>query len=57
MMPMTFQLDNGTAFVRKITNELMLISQVAIADSTTYHLQTNGSVERQNRTSLLMLRI
>ena len=47
---MTFQSDNGTAFVGELTKELMRRSQVAQAHSTTYHLQTNGSVERHNRT-------
>ena len=40
--PMTFQSDNGTAFVGELTKELMGRSQVAQADSTTYHPQTNG---------------
>ena len=47
--PMTFQSDNGTAFVGELTKELMRRSQVAQAHSTTYHPQTNGLVERQNR--------
>ena len=42
--------DNGTAFVGELTKELMRRSQVAQAHSTTYHPQTNGLVERQNRT-------
>ena len=40
--PMTFQSNNGTAFVGALTNELMRRSQVAQAHSATYHLQTNG---------------
>ena len=55
--PMTFQSDNGTAFVGELTKELMRRSQVAQAHSTTYHPQTNGLVERQNRTLLSMLRV
>ena len=55
--PMTFQLDNGTAFVGELTKELMMRSQVAKAHSTTYHPQTNGLVERQNRTLVLLLRV
>ena len=46
--PMTFQSDNGTAFVGELKKELMRRSQVAQAHSTTYHPQTNGLVERQN---------
>ena len=48
--PMTFRSDNGAAFVGELTKELMRRSQVAQAHSTTYHHQTNGLVERQNRT-------
>ena len=51
--PMTFQSDNGTAFV----GELMRRSQVAQAHATTYHPQANGLVERQNRTLVSMLRV
>ena len=55
--PMTFQSNNGTAFVGQLTKELMRRSQVAQAHSTTYHPQTNGSVERQNGTLVSMLRV
>ena len=55
--PITFQSDNGKAFVGDLTKELMKRSQVAQAHSTTYHPQTNGLVERQNRTLLSMLRV
>ena len=55
--PMTFQSDNGTAFVGELTKELMRRSQVAQAHSTEYHPQTNGLVERQNRTLVSMLRV
>ena len=55
--PMTFPSDNGTAFVGELTKELMRRSQVAQAHSTTYHPQTNGLVERQNRTLVSMLRV
>ena len=47
-MSMMFQSDNGTAFVEELTKELM-------RRSTTYHTQTNGLVERQNRTLVSML--
>ena len=55
--PITFQSDNGKAFVSDLTKELMKRSQVAQAHSTTYHPQTNGLVERQNRTLVSMLRV
>ena len=54
---MAFQSDKGTAFVGELTKELMRRSQVAQAHSTTYHPQTNGLVERQNRTLVSMLRV
>ena len=50
--PITFQSDNGD-----LTKELMKRSQVAQAYSTTYHPQTNGLVERQNRILVSMLRV
>ena len=55
--PMTFQLDNGKAFVGDLTKELMKSSHIGQAHSTTYHPQTNGLVERQNRTLVNMLRV
>ena len=55
--PMTFQSDNGKAFVGDLTNELMKRSHIAQAHSTTYHPQTNELVERQNRTLVNMLRV
>ena len=55
--PMTFQSDNGKAFVGVLTKELMKRSHIAQAHSTTYHPQTNGLVERQNRTLVNMLRV
>ena len=55
--PMTFQSDNGTAFVGELTKELMRRSQVAQAHSRLYHPQTNGLVERQNWTLWSMLRV
>ena len=54
---MTFQSDNRTAFVGELTKELMRRSQVAQAHSTTYHPETDGLVESQNRTLLSMLRV
>ena len=55
--PMTFQSDNGKAFVGDMTKELMKRSHIAQAHSTTHHSQTNGLVERQNRTLVNMLRV
>ena len=55
--PMTFLSDNGKAFVGDLTKELMKRSHIAQAHSTTYHPQTNGLVERQNRTLVNMLRV
>ena len=55
--PMTFQWDNGKAFVGDLTKELMRRSHIAQAHSTTYHPQTNGLIERQNRTLVNMLRV
>ena len=55
--PLTFQSDNGAAFVGELTEELMRRSQVAQVHSTTYHPQTNGLVERQYRTLLSILSV
>ena len=55
--PMIFQSDNGKAFVGDLTKELMKRSHIAQAHSTTYHPQTKGLVERQNRTLVNMLRV
>ena len=53
----SLQSDNGNAFVGDLTKELMKRSQVAQAHSTTYHPETNGLVERQNRTLVSILRV
>ena len=50
-------MDNGKAFVGDLTKELMGRSHLAQAHSTTYHPQTNGLRERQNRTLVNMLRV
>ena len=55
--PMTFQSDNGKAFLGDLTKELMKRSHIAQAHSTTYHPQTNGLVETQIRTLANMLRV
>ena len=54
---MTFQSDNGKAFVGDLTKELTKRSQIAQAHSITYHPQTNGLVESQTRTLVKMLRV
>ena len=54
---MTFQSDNGKAFVGDLTKKLMKRSHIAQAHSTTYHPQTNGLLTRQNRTLVNMLRV
>ena len=55
--PITFQSDNGKAFVGDLTNELMKRSQVAQAHSISYHPQNKGLVERQNCTLVSMLMV
>ena len=55
--PITFQSNNGKAFVGDLTRKLMRRSQVAQAHSTTCHPQTNGLVEKQNRKLVFMLRV
>ena len=54
---MTFQSDNGKAFVGELTKEMLKRSHIAQAHSTTYHPQTNGLVEGQNRKLVNMLRV
>ena len=55
--PMTFQSNNGKAFVGHLTKELMKRSHIAQTHSTTYHPQTNGLVDRQNRALVNMLMV
>ena len=56
--PVTFQSDNSKAFVGDLTKDLMKSSQVATHKRmATCHPQTNGLVERQNRTLVSMLRV
>ena len=54
---MTFQSDNGKAFVGDLIKELMKRSHIAQAHSTMYHPQMNGLVERQSRTLVNILRV
>ena len=56
-LPHHVPIGQWQAFVGDLTKELMKRSQVAQAHSTTYHPQTNGLVERQNRTLVSMLRV
>ena len=56
-LPMTFQSDNGKAFVGDLTKELMRRSHIAQAHSKTYRPQTNGLVERPNKTPVNKLRV
>ena len=53
--PMTFQSDNGKAFVGDLMKELIKRSGIAQVHSTTYHPQTNGLVGRQRSTLVNML--
>ena len=54
---MTFQSNNGKAFVGDLTKELMRRSHIAQAYLTIYHPQTNGLEERQNRTLVKMIKV
>ena len=49
------EVKNSVVVVRE--NELMKRLQMAQAHSNTYHPQTNGLVEKQNRTILTMIRV
>ena len=55
--PMTLQSEKGNAFLGELTKELTRRSHIAQRPSTTYHPQTNGLVEMQNRTLVNMLRV
>ena len=55
--PILIQSDEDKAIVGYLTKKLMRRSQVAQDQSTTYHPQTNGLVEKQNRTLVSMLRV
>ena len=49
------QFDNATNFTAEIAQELMKASQVTKVTSTPAHPRSNGLVERQNRTLLILL--
>ncbi|XP_063711496.1 uncharacterized protein LOC134839801 [Symsagittifera roscoffensis] len=55
--PITFQSDNGKAFVGDLMKKLMKRSQVAQAHLTNYQPQANGLIEKQNCTLVSMLRV
>ncbi len=54
--PLAIQSDNGSQFTAELTAELMKCLDILQVHSTPYHPQTNGLVERQNRTLILLLR-
>ena len=55
--PITFQSDNGKAFVGDLKKQSMKRSQLAQAHSTTYHPQTIGLVKRQKCTLIYTFRV
>ena len=54
--PLAIQSDNGSQFTAELTAELMKCLDILQVQSTPYHPQTNGLVERENRTLTLLLR-
>ncbi len=54
--PLAIQSDNGSQFTTELTTEIMKHVDILQIHSSPYHPQTNGLVERQNRTLILMLR-
>ena len=54
-VPLRLLSDNGGAFVSEVMDELASIFGVGRSFSTAYHPQTNGAVERFNRTLKSML--
>ncbi len=53
--PLVIQSDNGPQFTAELTAEMMKHLNILQIHSSPYHPQTNGLVDRQNRT-LIMLR-
>ena len=54
--PLAIQSDNGSQFTAELTSEMMKCVDILQIHSSSYHPHTNGLVERQNRTLILMLR-
>ncbi len=54
--PLAIQSDNGVQFTAALTAEMMRHLDILQIHSSPYHPQTNGLVERQNRTLILLLR-
>ena len=54
--PQTLVSDNGSQFASKFFQSVCAYLGIANAFTSTYHPQTNGQVERYNRTVLAMLR-
>ncbi len=54
--PIAIQPDNGPQFAASLTAEFLQLIDVIQVHSTPYHPQTNGLVERQNRTLINLLR-
>ena len=54
--PIALQSDKGSQFTDELTSELMKRFDILQVLSTAYHWQTNGLVERQKRTLILLLR-
>ena len=54
--PATLQSDNGAQFTSQLMREFLNMNAVIHNLSTPYHPQTNGLVERQNRTMLSFLK-
>jgi transposase InsO family protein len=55
--PEMLQSDQGSQFESKLFEQLMLLMECKKTHSTPYHPQTNGLVERQNRTILKILKV
>ena len=54
--PDVIQSDNGVQFTADLTKSLLKHSQISQIFSTHYHPQTNGLVERQNRTLINIMK-